>query len=40
MYLREELELERCPHCRISRPRLGRKAQFPTETHSGDDSRV
>ena len=40
MRLLNELMLDRCPHCRISHPRLASVTGFPTDTHSGADPRL
>ena len=39
MELLEELKLDRCPHCRVSHPRLGVRTEFHTTAHSGDNPR-
>ena len=39
MKLLEELKLDRCPHCRVSHPRLAISADFHTTEHSGDNPR-
>ena len=39
MQLLDELQLDRCPHCRVSHPRLATKNTFHTTAHSGDNPR-
>ena len=39
MQLVNELMLDRCPHCRVSRPRLAKVTAFDTSAHSGGNSR-
>ncbi len=39
MQLLNELMLDRCPHCQVSRPRLATMAAFETTTHSGGNTR-
>ncbi|MBE3086435.1 MAG: DUF4145 domain-containing protein [Bacteroidetes bacterium] len=33
--LNEQLELDRCPHCRVDKPRLEREASCKSKTHDG-----
>ena len=37
--LENELELSRCPHCQVDRPRLAFSSQFETRTHNGTNQR-
>jgi len=39
MQLLRELNLSRCPHCRVSLPRLAEKGGFDTTTHFGGNPR-
>jgi hypothetical protein len=38
--LRQQLEIERCPHCNVDRPSLHERARAETATHAGLERRM